>query len=181
MIRRLWFGGLARARLYRRLELVELSLRPPPALLNTDLDLRFGFLGEVDDAPTQERMARGDRCFAAWAGERVVSSRWIVEERAYVEYLDRWIDLGPGEVYLSETFTDPSHRGHGVSGAAGTRLAAALAEEGKRAIVAGVLRENHAGVRAYEKAGYRRIGRIGYVGLGRWRRAFRSKEDVARQ
>ena len=173
-IRRAWFGGLARARLYRRLELVELSLRPPPPLRETDLDLAFGFVDDADDERGRERLARGDRCFAARQAGTIVSSRWSAERRAHVAYLDLWLDLDPGDVYLSETFTDPARRGHGVSGAAGTRLAAALAAEGHRRILAGVLSENHAGTRAYEKAGYRRVGRLGYVGLGPWRRSIGS-------
>jgi len=171
--RGVWFGALARARLYRRLELVELSLVPPPPLLETPLTLDFGFLAESEDDDARARLERGDRCFVAREAGAIVSSRWIAEQRAYVAYLDAWLDLEPDEVYLSETYTDPARRGHGVSGAAGTRLAAALATEGRRAIVAGVLQENPAGVRAYEKAGYRPIGRIGYVKLGPWRRDFR--------
>lgn len=171
-IRRFWFGGLARARVYRRLELVELSLEPPPALRETPIALEYGFLSETDAENARARLERGDRCFVAWADGAVVSSRWISGGRALVEYLDTWLDLRPGEVYLSETFTAPALRGRGVSGAAGTRLAHALADEGCRRILAGVLRENHAGKRAYEKAGYEPVGRIGYVGLGRWRRHF---------
>ena len=170
---RMWFGGLARVRVYRRLELVELGLQPPPALIETSLPLDFGFL-EADDDEHRERRERGDRCYVAREAGTIVSSRWISEGRAYIAYLDTWLDLAPDEVYLSETFTDPSRRGHGVSGAAGTRLAHALAGEGHRRILAGVLKENHAGTRAYEKAGYRRIGRIGSVGLGPWRKSFRT-------
>jgi len=174
MIRRVCFGGLAWARLYRRLELVELGLDPPPALRDTPLALEYGFLTETDDEDARARLDRGDRCFVAREAGTIVSSRWIAGGRAFVEYLGTWLDLEPGEVFLSETFTHPSRRGHGVSGAAGTRLAAALADEGCRRILAGVLRENHAGTRAYEKAGYRRIGCIGYVGLGPLRRNLRS-------
>lgn len=172
LLSRFWFGGLAWARLYRRLELVELDLRTPPSPLDTDLELVYGFVEVPGDERGRARLAQGDRCFAAWQDGRIVSSRWIAERRAYVAYLDRWLDLEPDEVYLSETFTQPSHRGHGVSGAAGTRLAAALAAEGYRRILAGVLRENRAGRRAYEKAGYRRVGRIAYLGLGPWRRHY---------
>ena len=87
---------------------------------------------------------------------RVVSSRWIAGGRA-LRRVPRHVARRSSDedVYLSETYTEPSMRGQGVSGAAGTRLAAALAAEGKRRIVAGVLAENHAGTRAYEKAGYR--------------------------
>jgi RimJ/RimL family protein N-acetyltransferase len=135
--------------------------------------LEYGFLSATDDENARARLERGDRCFVAWADGAIVSSRWIAEGRAFVEYLDMWLDLQPGEVFLSETFTVPAMRGHGVSGAAGTRLAQALADEGYRRILAGVLMENHAGKRAYEKAGYEPVGRIGYAGLGRWRRHFR--------
>jgi RimJ/RimL family protein N-acetyltransferase len=173
-LRGVWFGSLAWARLYRRLELVTLSLEPPPAVIETPLALEYGFLAETEDQDARERLDRGDRCFVAWEAGTVVSSRWIAEGRAFVEYLATWIDLDPDEVYLSETFTVPALRGRGVSGAAGTRLAHALADEGCRRILAGVLKENHAGRRAYEKAGYRRVGRIGYIGLGPWRRGFRN-------
>jgi GNAT superfamily N-acetyltransferase len=175
-IRRVWFGGLAWARLYRRLELVELSLEPPPAIRETPLALDYGFLSETEDEVARTRLERGDRCFVASEAGTVVSSRWIAGGRAFVEYLDTWLDLEPGEVFLSETYTVPALRGRGVSGAAGTRLAHALADEGCRRILAGVLMENHAGKRAYEKAGYEPVGRIGYVGLGPWRKHFRRRE-----
>ena len=171
-IRGVWFGALARLSLYRRLELVALSLRPPPPLRETPLALEYAFLVRPRDEEERARLERGDRCFAAWQAERVVSSRWIAGSRAYVEYLGMWLELADEDVYLSETYTEPSMRGHGVSGAAGTRLAVALAAEGKRRIVAGVLAENQGGRRAYEKAGYVLIGRIGWFGLGPWRRSF---------
>ena len=147
--------------------------RSSPALRETPLTLEYGFLAETDDEDARARLERGDRCFVAREAGTIVSSRWIAEGRAFVEYLDSWLDLEPGEVFLSETYTVPALRGRGVSGAAGTRLAHALADEGCRRILAGVLMENHAGKRAYEKAGYRRVGSIGYVGLGPWRRAFK--------
>lgn len=171
-LRGVWFGAVARIGLYRRLELVELRLRPPPPVLEAPVALAFGFLTPAQDDNGRTRLARGDRCFAATEDGRVVSSRWISEVRAHVSYLDRWLDLDEGDAYLSETYTAPALRGQGVSGAAGTRLAAALAQEGKRRILAGVLAENLAGRRAYEKAGYVRIGRIGTVRLGRWRHDF---------
>jgi RimJ/RimL family protein N-acetyltransferase len=177
-LRGVWFGALAWARLYRRLELVELSLEPPPAVRETPLALEYGFLSEADDEDARARLERGDRCFVAWDNGTIVSSRWIGEGRVFVDYLNGWIDLEPGEVFLSETFTVPAMRGRGVSGAAGTRLGHALADEGCRRILAGVLKENHAGKRAYEKAGYRPIGRIGYVKLGPWRRDFRRRSEA---
>ena len=175
-VRGLWFGVLAWTRVYRRLELVELSLRPPPSILHTPLSLDFGFLTATESEDARARLEHGERCFVARQAGAVISSRWITERQAYVAYLDARLDLEPDEVYLSETYTRPSQRGRGVSAAAGTRLAHVLAAEGRRRILAAVLPDNRSGRRAYEKAGYRSIGRIGYVKLGPWRRDFLRSE-----
>ena len=167
------FGALAWARLYRRLELLALSLDPPPALRETSLTLEYDFLVETDDEDARARLERGDRCFVAREAGVIVASRWIAEGRAFVEYLGSWLDLEPGDVFVSEGHTVPALRGRGVFGAASARLAHALAEESHLRMLVGVLKENHAGKRACEKAGYRRVGSIGYVGLGPWRRAFK--------
>lgn len=183
-VRGVWFGALAWAKVYRRLELVELALvgPPPPAPAAAALDFGFlrndelralGALGAGTGADeARRRLERGDRCFVARDGGAIVSARWVASGRAHIAYLDRWLDLEPGGTYVYETFTRPERRGDGVSAAAGTRLAHALSGEGHRRVVAAVLRENHAGTRAYEKIGYRRTGRIGYVKLGPWRRDF---------
>jgi GNAT superfamily N-acetyltransferase len=170
-LRGVWFGLLART-VYGRLELVELDLTKPPPPAEIPFPLDFGFVTHEDTDEARRRFAFGDRCFAAWSNDEIVSTRWIAEGRGYIAYLDRWLELGPDDVYLYETYTHPSRRGSGVSAAAGTRLAHALAGEGRRRILAAVLRENHAGRRAYEKAGYCCIGRVGYVKLGPWRRPF---------
>lgn len=184
-VRGTWFGALAWARVYRRLELVELPLHRLPPLAPAAATLRFGFLtpaeldalGALDAGPVTaeagRRLERGDRCFVARDGLEIVSSRWVASGRAHIVYLDRSLDLAAGDAYVYETHTRPERRGEGVSAAAGTRLAHAMADEGYRRLVAAVLRENHRGTRAYQKAGYRRIGRIGYVRLGPWRRDFR--------
>jgi GNAT superfamily N-acetyltransferase len=172
-VKGVWFGTLAWARLYRRLELLELSLDPPPALLKTPVTLDHGFLAETEDEHARARLERGERCFVSREAGVIVTSRWVAEGRGYVEYLDRWLDLEPGEVFVSGAFTVPALRGRGVSGAAITRLAHALADEGCVRMLACVLAENHAAKRSCDKVGYRPIGRLGYVKLGSWRRDFR--------
>jgi GNAT superfamily N-acetyltransferase len=167
----IWFGLLAKT-VYRRLELVELDLTVSPSLAEVPFPLEFGFVTHEDTSEARRRLARGDRCFAAWSGSEIVSTRWLAEERGYIAYLDRWLALGQKDVYLYEAYTHPAHRGHGVSAAAFTRLVHVLAAEGRQRVVAAVLSENHAGRRAYEKVGYRRIGSVGYVKLGPWRRHF---------
>lgn len=180
-----WFGALARAQAYRRLELIELDLTGElPAFAPDPLGLRFGFLepdelhalgrlgGQWTPADAEARIARGERCFAARRASEVVSARWVATSRGWIEYLGTWLPLEPGEAYLYESFTLPELRGRGISPAVGTRFARALADEGARRVLAAVLRESREGTRAYEKVGYRRIGRVGYVKLGPWRKDF---------
>jgi GNAT superfamily N-acetyltransferase len=183
--RGIWFGGLAWARIYRRLELVELTLGALPPLAPADgLDIRWlgdeeldaltGLGGPWSPGEASARFDRGHRCFAALEDGDVVSARWVVSDRAYVSYVDSWLELDPGESYLYESYTHPSRRGRGISPALGTRLARALAAEGCTRIVSAALPERREATRAWQKVGYRRIGRIGYLGLGPWRRRFTS-------
>jgi hypothetical protein len=99
----------------------------------------------------------------------LVSTRWVTANSVWVDYLGRWLPLAPGEVWISDTFTDPEHRGQDVSPAAGAALARALVGEGVRAQLAGVLPENPLGVRAYGQAGYLTVCTIGYIRIGRRR------------
>ncbi len=182
-LRGLWFGILAQT-VYRRLDLVELDLERPPAPAEAALPLEFGFLDDAEveayaalqsGTSTEEalrRLRRGERCFVARAGERMVSARWLAVGEADVGYLGRMLELAEGEVYVYETYTHPEYRGHAVSAAAGTRLAQRLAREGYRRLLGAVGPENAAGQRAWQKAGYRKVGRVGYLKLGPWRHDF---------
>jgi GNAT superfamily N-acetyltransferase len=179
----LWFKVLGET-VYRRLIIVELPLAPPPAVRAASRELTFGFLEprQVDAylalrpdqsaAAVAARLRRGDRCFVAREGDRIVSARWTAAGTAWVEYLGRRWLLEPGDVYLYETYTHPDVRGDAVSSAAGTRLARALAAEGWNRIVGGVVPENRPALRTASKTGYQRTGTMGYVRLGPWRRDF---------
>jgi GNAT superfamily N-acetyltransferase len=177
-VRALWFKILGET-VYRRLRLV--ALRPEDATgVESDLALDFRFLepsdGEdyaqfrpgVSAATVRERLER-ERCFGAWRDGRLASTRWVTSGSVEIEYLGMRLALADEETWISDTFTDPEHRGRDVSPAAGAALARALAAEGITNQFAGVLPENPLGVRAYEQAGYRRVGTIGYVRLGRRR------------
>jgi RimJ/RimL family protein N-acetyltransferase len=167
---------------YRRLRLVELPLQPPSPAAPAPAELSFGFLAPEELADyealhgervtARERLAAGERCFVARHEGRLVSTRWLAFGSARIDYLDRRLELGDRDVYLSETYTDPAVRGRGYSSAAGAAYARLLAAEGYARVVAAVLPENHQGRRAYEKAGYRPVGTIGWLGVGPLRRPF---------
>jgi GNAT superfamily N-acetyltransferase len=184
--RGLWFGALATAKLYRRLDVTELDLSSPPPLAPAPEGYTFGFLDPEDAAglgrlghwtedEVAARHARGERCFVARTDGEIAAARWITVGRGPAPYLERQLSLTPDEAYQYENYTDPALRGRGISPAGGTRLAHALAAEGFSRIVAVALREVHAAVRAGEKVGYVRTGRVGYMGIGPWRRHFGSR------
>jgi L-amino acid N-acyltransferase YncA len=183
-------GGLAVRALgrtvYRRLLLTARPLDEPIPLLEASVPLELSFLDPAEagayasfraDTPADEvtrRLERGERCWAARRDGRIVSARWVVTGAPAVEipYVGHRLELAPGEAYVYESFTAADQRGHGVSGAAGSRLARLLATEGYRTMFAAVWPDDHAIVRANTKAGYRPIGKIHSLGFGRRRRAF---------
>jgi GNAT superfamily N-acetyltransferase len=179
--RQLWFRALGELG-YRRQLVTELLLPAAGADVAQRPEAEARFLGDAElDAyatlhgasdEARERFARGDRCFGIWLDGRLVSTRWLATGTARLGYLGREVPLAPGDVYIYETYTEPGHRGRGISGIAGAIVPATLAAEGARRMVGVLEPENTRGIRANEKAGYRIVGKIGYVRLGPWRRDF---------
>lgn len=185
MIKRLWFKGLSRARIYRRLILRErpLSQPFPEASARVPVCVRLLAAGEIDAymafrpdqsiAEVRRRLDEGQQCFVAWHDRRVIHAGWAVTGRARIEYLSTEIALAPDEVYAYEVFTSPAFRGLGVSPAGMLAMTRYFRDRGYRCVLTVILPENRSGVRLGEKVGrYRRIGVIGYVGLGSWRHVF---------
>ena len=185
MIKRLWFGGLARARIYRRLILREqplsqsvpdLSARVPVcvSLLATgEIDDYMAFRPEQSPAEIRRRLDEGHQCFVVWHDRRIIHATWAVTERAAIAYLSTELALAPDEVYVHDAFTSPAFRGLGASPARLREMMRYYRDRGYRCLLGAVLPENRASLRLSEGVGgYRHIGMIGYVGLGPWRHVF---------
>ena len=179
--RQFWFRALGELG-YRRQLVTELLLPAQVTEVAQPPEAEARFLGEADldayatlhgtSGEASERFARGERCFGIWLAGRLVSTRWLATGTVRLGYLGREVALAHGDVHIYETYTEPGHRGRGISGIAGAIVPAALAAEGARRIVGVLEPENTTGIRANEKAGYRIVGKIGYVRLGPWRRDF---------
>lgn len=122
------------------------------------------------DVEVTTRLERGDRLLVARREGRIVSSAWLAERSARVEYLDRWLEVPPGAVYLYDVFTPPEERARGYYGAMLDRFLAS--ERPGRRVLAAVLPGPSTAERALARAGFRPVGTIGYVALGKWRRNF---------
>jgi GNAT superfamily N-acetyltransferase len=185
-----WFRGLAALRLYRRLVLTERRLGEPfPDLpLPGDLTVRrltaddvgayAAFRPEQGPSECDRRLAEGQWCFATWRGQEIVSAAWAVGGRAWIEYLELGVELGPDEVYSYDLYTVPELRGRRITSATRLPHLRYLRERGYRRALA-TLGPSRAAASLQDAIGFRPIGWIGYVGVGPWRCPFcRMRGDV---
>ncbi len=175
---------------YRRLILMERDLAVAGDAVPETLD--FSFLSQTELADYQRlrpglenrargRLAAGHRCFATWVDRRLVAVRWLATGTPHIEYLDVDLTVQRDEIFIYDTFTDPSLRCLGISTASYAKLFSVLRAEGYRRGLTTVLPGNRAGVRVVQRAGYRPVGEIGFVGLGSWRRHFRRERRGRRR
>jgi hypothetical protein len=163
---------------YHSVGIYELPLDPPPALVEARLPLTFRFLepAELDvycaHCPQVSReeaagfLEDGNRCFAGWLGDRLVSTGWIRRGPATIDSLGITLELAEDEAYVHNAFTGSEHRGQRALPALGTRLANAMAEEGCRVEIALVARDNLSGVRNAEHIGHRKTDVLAELALG---------------
>jgi SAM-dependent methyltransferase/RimJ/RimL family protein N-acetyltransferase len=179
----LWFKVLGET-FYRRAVLMELHLDQPVLPVSPRVPVAISLLGwdqvdeycsfrpEADPAQVYQRMDAGRRCFVARHEERIVHACWTADKEARVDYLDREIQLAPGEAYIYESFTSPDFRGQNIAPARLAWMAQYYKDAGYRRLVAIIMPGNVAAFRPPEKVGFRPIGLMGYVKLGPWRHDF---------
>jgi GNAT superfamily N-acetyltransferase len=184
MIKRLWFRGLARARIYRRLILVERPLSQPFPDVSASVPVSVSLLaaGEIDAymafrpdqsvGEVRRRLDEGQQCFAVWHDRRIIHAAWAATGRARIEYLSAEIALAPDEVYVYEVFTSPAFRGRSAAPTRVLKTVRYFRDRSYRRLLAAILPENRSSLHLGEKVGWDRIGVIGYVGFGPWRHVF---------
>ena len=189
MIKELWFRGLSRARLYRRLIVVERKLSESvpdisagvevrvSVLAGSDLDAYMAFRPEQDAADIRRRLDEQEWCFAVWHEQQIVNVAWAVSRRVTIHYLSTRIELAPDEIYLYDGVTAPGFRRLGVASIRHVEMMRYFRDRGYRRLLAVLSPADRSAFR--ENLGYRRIGVMGYIGLGPWRHRFcRMERDV---
>lgn len=154
----------------------ERSLASPPELVEPKLDADFEFLElasaeafgkhspEVGREIAIDRLNRGDRCFVAWAGDHIASSRWVRRGALSEDNLPFSFILPDDHAYDYQAYTSPDMRQLHLSSASGTRLCAELSKEGFSTLVELVFTANPAAVRTTERIGCHRSGVIVILG-----------------
>lgn len=116
---------------------------------------------ELEVRPEWARAAirRGDRCLAAFEGERVVGYTWVSRQHAL---LDEGVDVrvGEGGEYRFKTFVRPGDRGRGLMPLLYRAADAAAAAEGRRWSCLCIAPYNEPSIAAARKAGAERMGLV---------------------
>lgn len=176
----LWFKILGET-VYRRAELMERSLVEPRRAPTVAVTVEIAQLGEdeiddymklrpdVDPAAVRARLTAGQRCFVARHDGHIIHASWSATGQAWIDYLEREIQLAPDEVYVYETYSAPAFRGRNVGTLRSACDTQFFRDAGYRRALAVVMPENASGMYWLKKCGYRRIGVVGYVKVGPWR------------
>ena len=174
MIKNLWFRGLSRVKICRRLILRERPSGQPFPSVSTRMPVRVSMLAATEigaflafrlsehAGEIRRRSDEGQWCFVAWHDRQIIHAAWAVPGRARIEYLSMEIMLAPDELYAYDVFTSPAFRGLGVSPTRMLEMMRYFRDHGYRRLIAAISPENRPAFRPGERVGWdRRIGKIG--------------------
>jgi len=180
----LWFRVLGET-VYRRMiwferRLAESSVAGPECEVPVEISqLRMDELSEyaafragTDPAEIRSRLEQGHLCWVARSGSAMVHAIWVARGSAWVRYLDCEIRLAADEAYIYESYTVPALRRLNINAARAGVMMRYLREHSFVRLLALVMPENPAGIRATISAGYSAAGVITRVSLGPWQRHF---------
>ena len=179
----LWFRILGET-VYRRMILFERRLQEPVAAAGCEVPITISrlrmdeveqyaaFRAGVDLTEIRSRLEQGHQCWVACRQGAMVHAIWVATGSAWIRYLDCEIRLAPDEAYIYESYTAPAVRRLNVSAARADVMMRYFRDRSFIRLLALVMPENPAGIRATISAGYRRAGVIGRVNVGYWQRYY---------
>ena len=188
-LKSLWFKVLSET-FYRRVVLIERILDEPIHLMTSRIPVTINLMerSNVDEycefhldatiSDIQERLDSGHWCFIARYQGCIVHTCWAASRVVWFDYLYREIQLAPDEVFVYNSFTDPSFRGLNISGVRILEMVRFFQRAGYRRLIAVVTPENKSAFRPGQKSGYRPIGTLGFIRIGPIKRDFFSEKPL---
>ncbi len=180
-VKSLWFRILGET-IYRRLALFicRRDCMSPDLPGNADLTLTTIADSDWDDyerfrgggIDCRRLLRSGKRCWVLRSATGIVSSCWAATDFAEIPYLGLRIRLGPGQVYLFDTYTAPACRGRSHASLLVAELVQSCLQQGERTVISAVLPENRGGMALFDRLGFQQAGLVGYFGIGPWRHQF---------
>ena len=130
---------------------------------------------ELSEEFAQRIALRGDRCFAALAGDQLAAYAWYAHGSVEPEHnrgatLNSGVGLSfPSEMaFMYKGFTHPEFRGRGLYGHVNGRALDELSREGICTVVATADWSNRSAMTSCWRVGYQDVGRIWRGGWGHW-------------
>jgi hypothetical protein len=116
-----------------------------------------------------EAIARGDRCYALFDGNRLVSYSWYSTRAKPLWEIEPSLALyfNPSYAYMYNSYTVPQYRGRGLQGVGGEAALRAWVDQGLKGLVCYVESSNLASLRACHRLGYVTFGHFVTLRLGR--------------
>jgi hypothetical protein len=182
-LKSLWFKVLSET-FYRRVVLIERILDEPihpitsriavtiNLLEQSNVDEYCEFHPDTTKSDIQNRLDSGHWCFIACYQGCIVHTCWAASRVLWFDYLNREIQLTPDEVFVYNSYTDPSFRGLNISGVRILEMVRYFQKAGYRRMMGAVVPENKLAFRPGQKSGYRPIGTLGFVRIGPIKRDF---------
>ena len=182
-LKNLWFKVLS-VTFYRRAVLIERILDEPihpmtsripvtiKLLERSNIDEYCEFHQDATISDIQKRLDSGHWCFIARFQGSIVHTCWAASRALWFEYLFREIQLAPDEVFVYNSYTDPSFRGLNISGVRILEMVRFFKGAGYRRLMGAVIPENKSAFRPGQKSGYRPVGIIGFIRIGPIKREF---------
>jgi len=166
---------------YRRILLLERLLDEPIADPAPALPVEFAMLGEheidnylalrpdADPAQVADQLATGGTCATLRHEGRIVSACWSAAPPYWSRYLERSMPVEPGDVYLTDAWTDARYRGRALAHALCLHQLHRFRASGFRRAVRGTIPENSSALRVHAKSGFRPIAMLVRIRIGPWR------------
>jgi len=176
---------------YRRLIVYEARLEAPRRVVDLQIPVQFGLLGNDEvadylacvpgaDAEEIERhIYVGDRCYTARVCGEIVAVRWAAFHDVQVTSLGLTLRLGDEDVYLYGAYTRPQWRRHGIAAALTADILGRLEAEGYRRALSAWIPEN-VPARSLHPSRGDPMAIVGVVRIGPWTRQLRPRPVAAR-
>lgn len=104
----------------------------------------------------RQRITKGDRCFAAWYDNKIVSASWIAIDNVWIDFIARDVPLRKGEIYIYESFTHPSFRGKHIQRELFEMIVNRYKSVGYEQICVIIAPENRSNIKSRQSSGFKR-------------------------
>jgi GNAT superfamily N-acetyltransferase len=139
--------------------------------------VRVGKVGERWKA--RMRFKAGHLCFVVEKNGKILNHTWVCFHEAYVDELERKIQIESDSAYRYDEYTDPDYRGMGILPTVLMWSANYLFQNGIKEIYEVVSSNNFPSLRAHQKIGSRKMGEVTLIRLFELKR-YRCKGETPR-